>query len=731
MKTDYGAVGDGVNDDTTALQNALDEVGQPGKPGTLFIPAGAYRVTGTLRLNSRQGVNVIGEHPEQVILKWDGPNGGDLFEVQGVSYSKLARFTLDGSGKARALLNNNWPGDANYFPTGNEHSEIIFKDAQIGIWAGGELDGGTAETVVARCRFLHLSDAGLKITNYNALDWFVWDSLFEDNAVGIHNVQGGFHVYRSLFRRSTETDVKVSNKLFFALRGNYSIDSGRFLYSEGASGNPSGFSVQDNVILDTIEPDAIDINDAGPLLMLDNIIRSRAGNTEPAVFQSDFGPGAVTGIGNTFTVPDPWDVDSRSGFTEIDTVIADRATVNPPELVLPGFWVNQNQPVIEVVPNADDSAIQAALDQAAALRGQRPVVHLPEGNYTIRNTLVITAESDVQLVGDGLFRTQLNWAGDAPAPVLRILGPSRATLRDLMIGGTGATNAVVMEGVDQADAHIVADQVFLGGKTGLLVNGLDNAVVDVRTYYAASIRSGQAALRVVGGPRLADGDAAPGAVHIFSGATSNNDLNLEAVNGARLTYTDVWFEGQGEAMIRVGESSQVTINGGNYAVSNGLSKSYATYDENFVGRLSLINTRSEAKFAAPAALSADARVLVMNGLTVQSCSVASCGLGQYRNDAPGRAFFMHNMAVGGDIPGYVSPVPDAGVADATALRQFYAQLRVRQLPTLDAPVTTLGRTDVRLYRVSLSAGENGLHLIGGVGQPVDLIPRVYLPMMLR
>ncbi|MGQ9829663.1 MAG: hypothetical protein ACUVSW_17565, partial [Roseiflexus sp.] len=418
-------------------------------------------------------------------------------------------------------------------------------------------------------------------------------------------------------------DGWVSNKLFFALRGNYSINSRRFLLSEGASGNPSGFSVQGNVILDTIEPDAIDINDAGPLLLLDNIIRSRTGNTGPAVFRSDFGPGAVTGIGNTFTVPDPWDVDSRSGFTEIDTVIADRATVNPPELVLPGFWVNRNRPVIEVVPNADGSAIQAALNQAAALHGQRPVVHLPEGNYTIRNTLVITAESDVQLVGDGLFRTQLNWVGDVPAPVLRIFGPSRVTLRDLMIGGTSATDALVIEGVDQADAHIVADRIFLSGKTGLLVN---NAVMDVRTYYAASIRSGQAALRVFGVPRLAGGIPTPGAVHIFSGATSNNNLNLEAVNGARLTYTDVWFEGQGETMVRVAGRSQVTING-NYAVSNGLSKSYATYDANFVGRLSLINTRSEAKFAAPAALSADALLGFLLAAVAVGCGHQLLGLG--------------------------------------------------------------------------------------------------------
>ncbi|BCX04948.1 MAG: hypothetical protein KatS3mg053_2886 [Candidatus Roseilinea sp.] len=732
VKTDYGAKGDGLSDDTAALQQALDRVGQAGAPGTLFIPAGVYRVTNTLRLQGRQGVNVIGADPEQVVLKWDGATGGDLFEVQGVSYSKLARFTLDGAGKARVLLNNNWPGNANYFPTGNEHSEIIFKDAQVGILAG-QGDGGTAETVVARCRFLRLSDAGVKTTNYNALDWFIWDSLFEDNAVGVHNVQGGFHVYRSVFRRSAQADIKVSNKMFFALRGNYSIDSRRFLLSEGASGNPSGFNVQGNVILDTIEPAAIFVNDAGPLMLLDNLIRSRANNTGPAVFQSDFGPGVVTGIGNTFTVSNPWNVDSRSGFTQLDNNIISRAGVNPSEPVLPGFWVKQNRPVIEVPPNADSASIQAALDQAFALRGQRPIVHLPEGSYSVRNTLIITAESDVQLVGDGLFRTQLNWIGDAPGPVLRIVGPSRATLRDLMIGGANATDAVVMERIDQTGARIVADQIFLSGRTGLLANGLDDAVVNVRTYYAASIRSGQATLRVVGGPRLTSGDEAPGAVHIFSGATSNNDLNLQVVNGGRLTYTDVWFEGASEAMVNVGGKSTVTINGGNYAAGGGGSMRYVTYDADFAGRLSLINTRSEVTLTAPATLTAAARVLAMNDLTVQSCAVSACGLGKYRNDAPGRAFFMHNLAAGGDIQGYVSRVPDLGTADAAALREFYAQLRARQLPSLDAPAAMPGQTDVRLYRISLSAAVTGLHLVGGgsASPPIEVVPRVRLPMVVR
>jgi hypothetical protein len=61
VKTSYGAAGDGVTDDTTALQNALNALG-PTNP-TLYLPAGTYRITETLTLAGQQNVNVIGQDP--------------------------------------------------------------------------------------------------------------------------------------------------------------------------------------------------------------------------------------------------------------------------------------------------------------------------------------------------------------------------------------------------------------------------------------------------------------------------------------------------------------------------------------------------------------------------------------------------------------------------------------------------------------------------------------------
>ena len=60
VKTTYGAKGDGVTDDTAALQNALNAVGVGSNSPVLWIPAGTYKITGTLNIATRLGISIIG-----------------------------------------------------------------------------------------------------------------------------------------------------------------------------------------------------------------------------------------------------------------------------------------------------------------------------------------------------------------------------------------------------------------------------------------------------------------------------------------------------------------------------------------------------------------------------------------------------------------------------------------------------------------------------------------------
>ncbi|MDX1931799.1 MAG: glycosyl hydrolase family 28-related protein [Capsulimonadales bacterium] len=107
-KRDFGAKGDGIADDTDALQRGLDaSCGADGKPTrVLFLPNGVYRLTRTLVVKRSLGPWLYGESRDGVILRpddglkdyrsvlrthpnEDGPTSADWF------MRNLRHFTVD------------------------------------------------------------------------------------------------------------------------------------------------------------------------------------------------------------------------------------------------------------------------------------------------------------------------------------------------------------------------------------------------------------------------------------------------------------------------------------------------------------------------------------------------------------------------------------------------------------------------------------------------------------
>ena len=72
------------------------------------------------------------------------------------------------------------------------------------------------------------------------------------------------------------------------------------------------------------------------------------------------------------------------------------------------------------------------------------------GAYKIDRTLVVPRGCDLQLVGDGAseIATRLVWAGPDDGVLLRIEGPSQATIRDLQIQA-GSAAAMLVESPDR------------------------------------------------------------------------------------------------------------------------------------------------------------------------------------------------------------------------------------------------------------------------------------------
>ncbi|EYT84026.1 hypothetical protein CF54_03960 [Streptomyces sp. Tu 6176] len=92
---DFGAQGDGVADDTAAIQTAVEAAATAGG-GTLYIPAGRYKLTDAITWAS--GVNAVGDGDRVSVLQAVDQNKDGLVGTD-LSHVTLERLQLSGPGR--------------------------------------------------------------------------------------------------------------------------------------------------------------------------------------------------------------------------------------------------------------------------------------------------------------------------------------------------------------------------------------------------------------------------------------------------------------------------------------------------------------------------------------------------------------------------------------------------------------------------------------------------------
>ncbi len=238
IKIRFNAKGNGKDDDTKAIQRALDSLTQPlvsfntGKNAymVIYLPAGVYNISVTLNLKGKIGVSFIGESPLTTIIKWTGPDNAAMLLANGTAYFKLSRFTLDANDRKNIeAIGVHWKArekDAkseSSAPTSIEISDNVFTGkCKLGI-SGGTLPGQgmnamDSEVSIRRCTF-DQCETGIQITGYNSLDYWVWDCRFIKCNTGIDCNSGNYHVYRSYFNGSLSSDVMNTNSYYTSVRG--------------------------------------------------------------------------------------------------------------------------------------------------------------------------------------------------------------------------------------------------------------------------------------------------------------------------------------------------------------------------------------------------------------------------------------------------------------------------------------------------------------------------------
>jgi hypothetical protein len=178
--TDFGARGNGVVDDSDAIQRAIDQAARRGAMASaVYIPPGKYRVTRTLVVPSACGLTIRGGgqtydqrvtgHWGGTTLVWDGPAGGTLLRGEGATCFTVCDLSLvgrpkpDGPGRAGILmhcaLKAGW--GAGHWTVRN----VSGTDADVGLQFGtNEEDGVCSDSLLERVIFTRCGD-GMKVVN--------------------------------------------------------------------------------------------------------------------------------------------------------------------------------------------------------------------------------------------------------------------------------------------------------------------------------------------------------------------------------------------------------------------------------------------------------------------------------------------------------------------------------------------------------------------------------------
>ena len=131
----YGATGDGVTNDTTAIATALSAVGATG--ATVYFPAGTY-ITEPMTIPTQ--CRLVGNHMTKSVIKLKSGSNDDLLQMASIAYVFMSDLTLNGNG-----ANN------------------------TGTIKG--LDMSDSHTIeITRCRFTDFEDFGIWMDTCNAVD---------------------------------------------------------------------------------------------------------------------------------------------------------------------------------------------------------------------------------------------------------------------------------------------------------------------------------------------------------------------------------------------------------------------------------------------------------------------------------------------------------------------------------------------------------------------------------
>ena len=494
-KTDVkpGAAGDGVADDTAALQAALDTVRDG---STVYLPPGTYRITRTLAIKGPVcGAAVIG-HGRATRIVWDGEPGGRMLWSNGAAYTRYVGLVWDGRGKAAIGVDHD---GKNRFETEVRHQHEAFLGfTDAGIRIGRDQKLASAEILYENCLF-EACERGVAFTAFNDYDNTFDGCEFRRCGTAIHDEHGNFYVRNCRFEGSRKADVFMRSEHGSSVRRCVSVGSQRFV-DFGAGVAP--ISIEDCRVEGWKATDGAVVINGAPALVFDCVFAAPpndhppvhvAKGTQRLVVSNNAAPGATSVVkapASARVVDIPPGKLGGSVSAAPRSFLKDRARV--PSKV---FDAKRDFGAKGDGRADDTAAVQRAIDAARA-QGAGALAYLPTGTYIISAPLAITG-ADYAFGGSG-FRTCLVWKGPEGGVLVDVRDAKDVTLEQINIGShdAGAMNNSVDVMVTASGPSLLRlDGVYVYGmyqkqpfKKGLLCKELPKGAVVHALHVQGNLR---------------------------------------------------------------------------------------------------------------------------------------------------------------------------------------------------------------------------------------------------